>query len=210
MSRKINPMETGDPSLRECAALLTDIRAAASPEDALIRQKRYEKWLSRDAWRVATEAVPLVAGFDPEQWPPAGVDATVIQGFEAAMLDVLEKEDAEIAVVTPAEAVAWARRAGVSLPDEFARLFEFIQGVLPRDEAPIEASLGQSAERELLLGAALTLVTRFPEECRDAQGFFDGGRIADRILEKAALWFPLEPPRATRDEIAAMLERWLT
>ena len=197
-------------SRREASDLFVSLRAAAPVEDTLTRQKRYEKWLARDTWCVATEAVPLVAGFDPEQWPPAGVETTVVQRLEAAMVDELENAGTDTAAATPAEIVAWTRRVGISLPDEFARLFEFIQGVLPRHEAPVEASLEQAAERELLLGAALTLVTRFPDECRDEHGFFDGGHIADLIIEKAALWFPLEPPRATRDEIAAMLERWLT
>ncbi|MGR8920698.1 MAG: hypothetical protein ACU85V_13865, partial [Gammaproteobacteria bacterium] len=56
---------------------------------------------------------------------------------------------------------------------------------------------------------ALALVTRFPERCRDDRGFFDGALVAELIIEKGALWFPLGPPALDRDEIAALLERWL-
>ncbi|MEQ8494602.1 MAG: hypothetical protein RLW42_10355, partial [Gammaproteobacteria bacterium] len=72
------------------------------------------------------------------------------------------------------------------------------------------AAEARAAEREQLLGAALLLVTRFPQQCRDEHGFFDGGRIADLILEKAALWFPLEAPALARDDIAALVERYLS
>ena len=63
--------------------------------------------------------------------------------------------------------------------------------------------------RETLLGAALMLVTRMPQDCVDELGYYDSVRITQLILQKALLWFPLDPPPLDRAGIEALIARWL-
>ena len=114
--------------------------------------------------------------------------------------------------IEPSMLRGWSQRTGVRLPQACERLLEYIASVVApvQSAAVMSESQGASAEREVILGAALQLVTRFPDQCRDDNGFFDGQHIAALMLEKAALWFPLEPPTLDRDAIAELLERYLT
>ncbi|MEQ8661039.1 MAG: hypothetical protein RLW62_09500, partial [Gammaproteobacteria bacterium] len=176
-------------------ALLEALRTGIDVHsEAVAGQVLYEDWLGRDAWCLDSAGLPLLVGVDPECWP-AHVAAHDLAVPAAALLAQLTA-DLDVAAthaIAPVDLGTWARKHGCSLPAPFERVLDFILRVLP---APVGAShaaaaeVTAAAERELLLGAALMLVTRFPARCRDAHGFFDGARIADLILEKAALWFP--------------------
>ncbi|MGE0483339.1 MAG: hypothetical protein AB7Q81_04315 [Gammaproteobacteria bacterium] len=188
------------------------LRAAlgVEPDDAAL-SALYETWLMRDVWRLADEALPLLVGVDPDNWANA-LGAGSATWANALMTQLASAPGiAGEEAVAPAGLRAWARERGTALPACAEQLLDFIASVVPgvRDESAAPAAVARAAEREILLGAALALVTRFPAQCRDEHGFFDGGLIADQILAKAALWFPLEPPRAGRDEIATLLESYL-
>lgn len=194
------------------AALRVDV---ATDSADVTYQVLYEDWLGREAWHLAHEGLPLLVGVDPAVWP-SHVARHALGGTADALLAQLA-DDLDCAVdaaVAPARLGTWAREHACRLPAPFAQVLEFIVrvvpgtgGRLPADDADAQAA---AAERELLLGAALMLVTRFPQQCRDEHGFFDGARIADQILAKAALWFPLEPPMLGREGIAALLEQYLS
>ncbi len=198
------------------AERLAALRVDVATESADVTyQVLYEDWLGREAWHLAHEGLPLLVGVDPAAWP-SHVARHALDGTAGALLAQLAGDlgCAVDAAVAPARLGAWAREHGCHLPAPFAQVLEFIVrvlpdagGRLPADGADAQAA---AAERELLLGAALMLVTRFPQQCRDKHGFFDGARIADQILAKAALWFPLEPPALGRDGIAALLDQYLS
>ncbi|MCB1747142.1 MAG: hypothetical protein H6977_14900 [Gammaproteobacteria bacterium] len=199
--------------MSEVAALVARLRAALDVDaGASALQPLYETWVARDAWRRSVEAVPLLLGVDPAGW------AACRQGEVAAWAAALDARlGADLGVasdgdVTPAQLRRWARDHAVALPACAEQLLDFIASVVlgVEAEAAAPAAAARAAEREMLLGAALALVTRFPQQCRDEHGFFDGARIADQILAKAVLWFPLQPPQASREEIAALIESYLT
>lgn len=198
--------------MSEASRLLERLRAGlTATADGAATQVVYEAWFSREQWRLADEGVPLLVGCDPARWS-AALTALELEAEAMALTALLARTLGATSQdrVTPFALRDGARRLGVEWPRAAEALFGFIASVLPPAAEPAQAEVQALAEREVLLGAALALVTRFPEHCRDAHGFFDGARIADQILAKAVLWFPLEPPRASRDDIAALIERYLS
>jgi hypothetical protein len=196
--------------MSEAAELVARLRAALGVQaEAAAMSALYETWLSRDAWHVPNEALPLLVGVDPAHWRDAldVESAAWAHALAARLAAALAGAEA----VTPAALRTWAREQGTGLPACAEQLLDFIASVLPgtRDDGAMPAAVARAAEREILLGAALALVTRFPAQCRDEHGFFDGGLIADQVLAKAVLWFPREPPQASRDDIAALFETYL-
>lgn len=198
------------------AERLAALRVDVATESADVAyQVLFEDWLGREVWHLAHEGLPLLVGVDPVAWS-SHLERHTLGGTADALLEQLagDLDCAVDASVAPARLGAWAREHDCRLPAPFAQVLEFIVRVLPDSgggrPADVAEARAVAAERELLLGAALTLVTRFPQQCRDEHGFFDGMRIADLILAKAALWFPLEPPALGRDRIAALLEQYLS
>lgn len=196
------------------AQLCAQLRCAVDSDDlSPTQQALYEAWLSRDRWQLVEEAVPLIVGVGPDTWPQYVLQHELDQ--ESAMFAAILAEDFGCQLDGAIDATDlrdWSRRTGIALPSACDRLLDYIASVLPATPVPAPAAEQQAAaaEREVVLGAALALVTRFPAQCRDDNGFFDGQRIAGLMLEKAALWFPLEPPSMDRDAIAALLEGYLT
>lgn len=191
--------------------LVVRLRAGLDPA-ARGLERCYERWLREDDWHVADEALPLLVGVDPSAWPAHL--ATHGTATEAAALALVLTADAEVrdGRITPAEAARWARGADVEVPGALTALLEFIARVVPASGAAAEAEdeRRNAGDREAVLGAALALVTKFPERCRDANGFYDGLAIADLILEKAVVWFPDRPPALSREAMGALIERYLT
>lgn len=192
--------------------LLSELRAEVDAADmSTSQQMMYETWISRERWSLLDEALPLLVGLAPDEWP--GYVTRLNLDEQAAALGILLAGDFGCDLAGSIESAAlqaWARKHAIALPAACDQLMDYVSRVLPQAAAPSAGDAAQGAERELLLGAALTMVTRFPGQCRDSNGFFDGQLIADEILSKAALWFPLEPPSMGREEIATLLEQYLS
>lgn len=170
-----------------------------------------EAWAKRERWRAASEGLPLLLGVRPTDWTRidgASRVATVWAALAAA-LGVAPDSDPEC---SPLKLRAAALGLGLSPPPALDRLLDFIQRLLPAVEpatAAAEAEVLAAQERETLLGAALMLVTRMPQDCVNELGYYDSARITRLILQKALLWFPLGPPALDRAGIEALIARWL-
>jgi hypothetical protein len=169
----------------------------------------YEDWIVRDEWRLDQEVIPLIVGCDPTQW------ANLTDAFELA------SEIAELQTIlavdfgtTAASNIAvqrvrsWAQKHQVDLPPACKALLDFIAQTLPSRVSPEPVDDG-APERERVLGAALALVTRFPQQCRDIHGFFDSRLIANLIVEKGALWFDCGQPTLSPVAMAELLKPYL-
>jgi hypothetical protein len=64
-------------------------------------------------------------------------------------------------------------------------------------------------KREEVLGAALHVVTQWPESCRDNSGEFRATRIASTIDEKALLYWPDAMPPLGRQKMEKLIGKWL-
>lgn len=194
--------------------LINGLRPGVDLDDTSLETRQMiEHWLMRETWQIADEALPLIVGVAPRQWAEfvnANGLATAATQAVAALRDDPGATGND--ALDPGAVQHWARRHHVRLPAALDEVLGFIARVLPSTPAAPGAAdaAGVAAERELVLGAALALVTRFPAQCRDPQGFFDGAAIADLMLQQAARWFPLAPPTLGRDDIAKLLETYLT
>lgn len=197
------------------AALVKQLRQGCDINSGDVEtQRHYEKWLSRDSWQLESEALPLLVGIAPQDYAAylhqikaAEASAELLQALCAS----LQLEPA--ATITPQQLQHWCRQHKIALPQAMSNLLDFINRVITPVNAGSSTPEEQHAahqEREVILGAALSLVTKFPEQCRDEHGFFDGLKIADLLRQKALLWFPLGPPQLSREEIATLLEKYLT
>ena len=174
-----------------------------------------EAWAKHERWRAASEGLPLLLGVRPADWPAVCANAKCAAELAfvwtafAAALGVAEDTDPER---SPLALRAAALGLGLGPPPALDRLLDFIQRLLPEaapDEAAAEAEVLAAQARETLLGAALMLVTRMPQDCVDELGYYDSVRITQLILQKALLWFPLDPPPLDRAGIEALIARWL-
>ena len=182
-------------------------------------QRLYERWLKRDTWKARSEALPLVVGVEPETWDAylsehqlADAEQELWQSFAAD--NGIETDDQAIAVAVIYE---WFRSNNVELPSSFTRLYDFVRRTMLRakatdivaDDAAQSASCELAPEKEIVLGAALSIVATMPDRCRDEYGFVDGGAVSKLIVETAARWFGSAPPSMTQEQMARLIDKWL-
>jgi hypothetical protein len=182
-------------------------------------QRLYERWLKQAEWQARSEMLPLIVGVEPERWTEYLSEHHLVEE-ERTLWDLvvsgigIASDDVALPVSTAYE---WFRGNGVELPDSFIRLYDFIcQTILPpATTAAVNHgdSKGQSGEpageKEIVLGAALSLVSRQPHRCRDEHGFVDGAIVSKLILETAVRWFPSTAPSMTQVQMAELIDKWL-
>ncbi|MGQ0595538.1 MAG: hypothetical protein ACT4QB_23740 [Gammaproteobacteria bacterium] len=224
-------MPNTDPS--QLAGLLAAVAsswvgpAAVEAAGPFHRQLLYERWLRRPVWRLREEAIPLLLGIDPETWARGGeapgsteVQDRVWAAVHAAVMDrdgprVIDSgAGPEHWCVEPADLYRWASGRGLILPESFVTLMDFILRAVktPADEV---AAAGTPAEthpasvREQVLGAALNVLAKCPDQCYDAYGLCSGARIAERIAAQSMRWFDAAEPPLAGPEMTALIDRWL-
>lgn len=200
---------------QETAALVARLRAGLNVALAdAAQQALYEHWIGQEHWPLVPVALALLVGVAPVQWR-AHLDTHNLVADADQLKTLLQNEltlDADL--MTSGLAVrAFAQRHGVTLPAAAEPLFDFVARTLPRlaAEIPVVAApAARSSDKEVVLGAALALVTRFTEDCLDDERMFDSARIARLMLAQAALWFPEGPPRLDERAIAELVEHYIS
>jgi hypothetical protein len=213
-----------DPEPTPVAGLLADLAAAGRDapaertSDPYGRQILYERWLKRPAWRLRHEAIPLLVGIDPESWAAAGpAEARLWAAVRAAVaepggLRVTEARALpEDWCVEPGELCRWATGQGITLPGPFVTLMDFIRRAIksPLMEMAEPADAHRASVREQVLGAALNVLAKCPEQCYDAHGLANGALIAERIAAQSMRWFDAPGAPMTAAEMATLIDRWL-
>ena len=200
-----------EPTAALIARLRTGLNVTAAEH---AQQLLYEHWLGQERWPLDPVALALLVGVAPAQWS-AHVEtlglAAEAEQLRARMLTTLAL-DAE-QVTTGLGLRAWAHSQGVALPAAAEALLDFVARTLPRLAAQLpqmDALAAPSTDKEVVLGAALALVTRFTEDCLDEERMFDGARIARLMLSQAALWFADGPPRMDEQAIAQLVEHYIS
>lgn len=178
------------------------------------QQMLYEHWVGEDQWPLQGVAPALLVGIAPEQWPQhlerLGLAAEAEQLQSRLLTDLASGAEQ---TTTGLRLRAWAQSQGVALPAVAESLLDFVARTLPRlaAEVPtIPAAASRASDKELVLGAALALVTRFTEDCLDEERMFDGARIARLMLAQSALWFPEGAPRMDEQAIAQLVEHYIS
>ncbi len=201
-------------------------------KDPFYQQKIFEKWIKQDEWLLRDQALPLALGLDPDE-----KDTFIaIEGFtEQAQkawnsLKALSSEGAGPAVsnlydppekwrVESASYYRWLIETGITVPDALDSLMQFVLNVVKKPvpemtlpETPDRASVvpgSRSSDREKVLGAALNILSKEPDACRDDSGLTNGRALAEMIAAQSVLWFETAKPPMTVEEMGCLLEKWL-
>jgi hypothetical protein len=185
----------------------------------------YERWLVKEHWNLAREALPLLLGCDPDLWLMRCAELEILAEAEQSAqalaevaasgrdLPVLNPEAPEHDwCVRPADVYLWAVGVGYQVPEPFATLTQYVLQVVKRPElaasSPARGAAASEA-RERVLGAALALLARTPQACRDDNGFIDPGLMARSIVEQSVRWFESSRPPLPEGEIATLIARWV-
>ena len=207
------------------AELGGEIFAESQPmQSGIVTQQRlYEHWLKQDEWYLREDAIPLVLGVDPEDWPELR-DREPIRSCEAVAWEAIQASvrDSQQPTVTNRNApedlwkvraedlYRWARLTQIALPEPFEQLMQFITTVVKHEEVEQNTpSMTRTTEEHAVLGAALAALAAWPEECRDGHGRADAGRIAGLVERKAPLWFASTGPPMSHEEITQLIDEWL-
>ncbi len=196
------------------------LRVGVMPDSLdLSMQQLYERWLKLPEWKARLEALPLAVGIDPDRWQDYLNEYGLVSSEQDlwrrfAESNSINSENEPIPVLA---VYAWFQSKNIELPLSFVRLFDFIRQATvspePRHhgshETPPEISAAERDEREIILGAALSLVSKMPDRCKDEHGFIDGKIISNLILETNARWFASTAPTMTSVQMAELIDKWL-
>lgn len=204
-------------STKTAADIVRALRVGIDMEDRQDAQIMYEGALKDESWVLRAQAVPLIVGCAPAEWPQYLLAQDVVPQEEilwhAIANDLGAEESAQIEI---SRLVEWARVQSIPLHPSFLRIYEFVRKVLlataptssPADDGQqLQSNVAQ--EREIVLGAALSLVAKMPDKCRDEHGFVDGQTIVSLMQQASARWFPQGEPSMDAEEMARLIDKWL-
>lgn len=217
-------------SMFDLGELVLEKISENSKQDPFDQQKIYEKWIRQEEWKLREQGLPLAVGLDPEKWK----ELFDLQGFkelEAAAWEALEKlsptdegpnilnldDETGEWKVDPSEFYRWLNRQGITVPDALDSLMQFVMTIVKKPAEPImdtsdpasAISGSRSSDREKVLGAALNIVSKEPNACRDESGLTNGKALAEMIAAQSVLWFESSKPPMSVEKMGELLENWL-
>ena len=191
----------------------------------------YEKWVVRDSWKLETEAIPLVFGFDPEYCnfnndeyrrlaDELAAHARHCIEHKLSLTAVNPVADAAELEVRPAEFYRWASVSRVRMPEALVQLMEFVISTVAGEKERIDAhgsvsgsagddSLEFDRQREMVLGAALAVMAEFPEQCRNRKGRLSVAAITELIMQHHAVWFPDPEKMMSSAGMHDLINKWI-
>ncbi|GJM04949.1 MAG: hypothetical protein DHS20C09_09400 [marine bacterium B5-7] len=192
-------------------------------ESHLRLQKLYEKWICKDKWLLQKEGIPLLFGISPnsdesshdvllkieEQWEHAQ------ECVNKKLLSVVNIENsADKWEVLPIDLYRWAMVSRISVPDEFSALIAFvIQTVKPEQSAHIQTVVEQDAvlqkHREIIMGAATSLLVNANEQCQNDKGNISAINISRLIMENKQEWFGQDEPLLDQSGMAELIDNYI-
>ncbi|MGH8583248.1 MAG: hypothetical protein ACREWG_10785 [Gammaproteobacteria bacterium] len=214
----------GAASSEDLAGAIERLRGALhglehGPRNETELARLYEKWLRMPQWQARDEALPLLLGVDPGRWlelrEDAGMQALAAQVWEGmeARLGAAGLIAAGAGYLAPEAWYRWAGEQGIAVPEACSGLMDFIlrtvKRSLPEPETPAIPGDSASALREQVLGAALNILAKCPDQCYDEHGLASGTRIAELIAAQSVRWFGSPRPAMSPAEMAAFLDRCL-
>jgi len=188
--------------------------------------------MGKPEWALRGEGIPLLIGIAPDAWETlrasgacgtlehklwASVRGSVVTAGKPRVINPESPEqDWRCA---PIDLYQWARASGVPIPEPFEALMQFIQRVVPgssssspdavhREPNP-SARNDAPSTREKVLGAALNVLAKCPDQCYDQHGMVSGEKIVQLIAVQSMRWFDTaKPPMRDRD-MAALIDKCL-
>lgn len=214
-----SPLDDFLDSMNTLGMAAADFVQSSLQADPFAQQKIYEKWVRADEWRLMDEGLPLALGLDPEQWRKF-YDAQQDACTEAqqAMIALI-KQGAGPTVSNPGDEEAqwqspagnyyrWLNANGQTVPDAMDAIMQFVMTVVKKpqiEEAPVAQTGASNSGREKVLIAALNILSKEPNACRDPSGLTNGQALAEMITAQSVRWFDSPIPPMSVEEMSQFL-----
>ena len=195
-------------------------------EDKLSLQKLYEKWSCKDTWFLYDEGIPLLFGIEPGT--SESMDDELSNKIEdlwvhaqdcvqKQLLSVVNTEKPEVEwEVRPVDLYCWASVSRISMPAEFSLLMAFVVQTVKSTEVNTTSVQNDGPQdaifqrhREIVLGAATSLLVNAPELCKNKKGRITTSRITKQIIENKNQWFGDEQPLLAESAMTDLLDGYL-
>ena len=170
------------------------------------KQKLFEKWCKKEKWLLYNEGILLLLSINPSEKQTLNEDLMnrvnelknhaneCIKKNLLSVVDIKKPENSW--EVKPLDLYRWATISRIPIPDELSTLMMFITQTIKvsnQDNNLVnyensEDKLNQ-LEKEIILGAATSLLINSPEICRDNDGNIDCKVIVSKIIENKKYWF---------------------
>jgi hypothetical protein len=164
------------------------------------------KYIKLDSWNLFSEALPILIGYRPEYINYAKLDSkykeleTLARSSTNITLKILNKDEPEEKWrVLPKEVVKWANLKDI----EILYLLKELYSEKEKKKVIVSSTVHPTAERhaanrEPILIAALAVLAKYPEQCKD-NGEVSASKIYSVMMDKSLIWFEDgEPPLEER------------
>lgn len=194
-------------------------------KETLNLQKLYEQWSCKEEWLLYNEGIPLLFGVEPDSKNIDEVLSGKIEGlWEHAqdcvnknLLSVINKEKPAVEwQVRPLDLYSWGTVSRISMPEEFSLLMSFVAQTIKAVRVQSEHAVSESNQdilyqkhREIVLGAATSLLVNAPELCKNKKGKVVSNLIAKNILENENQWFADDRPMLAEVAMTDLIEQYL-
>lgn len=195
-------------------------------EDNLTLQKLYEKWSCKDKWLLYDEGIPLLLGIDPDTVGSLDDESSdKIEELWVHAQDCVQKKMLSVSSVEkpegewevrPVDLYCWATVSRLSVPDVFSTLMAFVvQTVKGSDEnqAYVKTEGTEDAiyqrHREIVLGAAVSLLINAPQLCQNNKGDVVINQITRQIIENKTQWFGDDKPLLAESAMMDLIKGYL-
>tara|TARA_B100000029_G_C17446271_1_gene913369 strand:+ start:290 stop:988 length:699 start_codon:yes stop_codon:yes gene_type:complete len=189
------------------------------------KQKLYEKWCKKEKWLLYNEGILLLLSIDPSEKHTLNEELIIrindlknhanecVKKNLLSVIDINKPENSW--EVKPIDLYRWAKISRIPIPDEFNSLMIFITQTIKvsnrdnnlKDHENSQDKLNQS-EKEIILGAATSLLINSPEICRDNNGNIDCKVIASKIIKNKKYWFGECKSNIPEHRIVNILEKY--
>jgi hypothetical protein len=195
-------------------------------KETLNLQKLYEQWSCKESWLLYDEGIPLLFGLEPSG--NKQVDDETSDKIESLwehaqecvqkkLLPVINTEKPkEEWEVRPIDLYSWGTISRISMPDEFSMLMTFVaQTIKPLEIQSIDnysenvQDILYQKHREIVLGAATSLLVNAPELCKNSKGRIISKKIAQNIIENEDQWFGDERPLLAETAMTDLIDEYL-
>jgi len=195
-------------------------------EGKLTLQKLYEKWSCKDKWLLYDEGIPLLFGVEPGFRESADDEVSnkieslwehAQECVQKKLLSVVNMDKPETEwEVRPLDLYCWATISRISMPAEFSTLMTFVAQTIKPSEIisnPVqgdgEQDMRYQKHREIILGAATSLLVNAPDLCKNNKGRVVTNKIAQHIIENEDQWFGDDRPLLAESAMTDLIDEYL-
>ncbi|MBL1142361.1 MAG: hypothetical protein HND53_10055 [Proteobacteria bacterium] len=195
-------------------------------KERLNLQKLYEQWSCEETWLLYEEGIPLLFGIEPQS--RSILESDVSEKIESLwqhakecghkkLLPVINIEKPEKEwEVRPIDLYSWGTISRIMMPEEFSTLMTFVAQTIKPVETQSSNNYSENSQdimylkhREVVLGAAMSLLVSAPELCKNRKGRVVSNKIARNILENEDQWFGDERPLLAETAMADLIDEYL-